>query len=184
MLENDPDIERIVRTLPNADEIFHVRDKMSKRVQETMNEDCESAITDAKYGFISGALKETFTDNHLEQVPDTLALQVIDCDMCDEIRTVYSLSGGESFLISLALALGLSSLSSNNLKVESLFIDEGFGSLDAESLRTAMEALEQLQMQGRKIGVISHVQEMSERISVQVQVHKKVNGKSVLTVVG
>lgn len=120
----------------------------------------------------------------LQQVPDTLALQVIDCDMCDEIRTVYSLSGGESFLISLALALGLSSLSSNNLKVESLFIDEGFGSLDAESLRTAMEALEQLQMQGRKIGVISHVQEMSERISVQVQVHKKVNGKSVLTVVG
>ena len=114
----------------------------------------------------------------LQQVPDTLALQVIDCDMCDEIRTVYSLSGGESFLISLALALGLSSLSSNNLKVESLFIDEGFGSLDAESLRTAMEALEQLQMQGRKIGVISHVQEMSERISVQVQVHKKVNGKS------
>ena len=120
----------------------------------------------------------------LQQVPDTLALQVIDCDMCDEIRTVYSLSGGESFLISLALALGLSSLSSNNLKVESLFIDEGFGSLDAESLRTAMEALEQLQMQGRKIGVISHVQEMSERISVQVQMHKKVNGKSVLTVVG
>ncbi|RGS62906.1 ATP-dependent endonuclease [Bacteroides xylanisolvens] len=120
----------------------------------------------------------------LQQVPDTLALQVIDCDMCDEIRTVYSLSGGESFLISLALALGLSSLSSNNLKVESLFIDEGFGSLDAESLRTAMEALEQLQIQGRKIGVISHVQEMSERISVQVQVHKKVNGKSVLTVVG
>lgn len=120
----------------------------------------------------------------LQQVPDTLALQVIDCDMCDEIRTVYSLSGGESFLISLALALGLSSLSSNNLKVESLFIDEGFGSLDADSLRTAMEALEQLQMQGRKIGVISHVQEMSERISVQVQVQKKINGKSVLTVVG
>ena len=120
----------------------------------------------------------------LQQVPGTLALQVVDCDMCDEIRTVYSLSGGESFLISLALALGLSSLSSNNLNVESLFIDEGFGSLDAESLRTAMEALEQLQMQGRKIGVISHVQEMSERISVQVQVHKKVNGKSVLSVVG
>ena len=120
----------------------------------------------------------------LQQFPGTLALQVVDCDMCDEIRTVYSLSGGESFLISLALALGLSSLSSNNLKVESLFIDEGFGSLDAESLRTAMEALEQLQMQGRKIGVISHVQEMSERISVQVQVHKKVNGKSVLSVVG
>lgn len=120
----------------------------------------------------------------LQQVPGTLALQVIDCDMCDEVRTVYSLSGGESFLISLALALGLSSLSSNNLKVESLFIDEGFGSLDADSLRTAMEALEQLQMQGRKIGVISHVQEMSERITVQVRLHKAVNGKSVISVVG
>ena len=117
----------------------------------------------------------------LQQVPDTLALQVIDCDMCDEIRTVYSLSGGESFLISLALALGLSSLSSNNLKVESLFIDEGFGSLDADSLRTVMEALEQLQMQGRKIGVISHVQEMSERIAVQVQLHRAANGKSAIT---
>lgn len=120
----------------------------------------------------------------LQQVPDTLALQVIDGEMCDEVRTVYSLSGGESFLISLALALGLSSLSSNNLKVESLFIDEGFGALDADSLRTAMEALEQLQIQGRKIGVISHVQEMSERISVQVKISKKVNGKSSLSVVG
>ena len=117
----------------------------------------------------------------LQQVPGTLALQVIDCDMCDEVRTVYSLSGGESFLISLALALGLSSLSSNNLKVESLFIDEGFGSLDADSLRTVMEALEQLQMQGRKIGVISHVQEMSERIAVQVQLHRAANGKSAIT---
>ncbi|WP_420186764.1 AAA family ATPase [Bacteroides pyogenes] len=120
----------------------------------------------------------------LQQVPETLGLQVIDRDMCDEVRTIYSLSGGESFLISLALALGLSSLSSNNLTVESLFIDEGFGSLDADSLRTAMEALEQLQMQGRKIGVISHVQEMSERIAVQVQVQKKANGKSVITVAG
>ncbi|NDV65125.1 AAA family ATPase [Bacteroides sp. 224] len=118
----------------------------------------------------------------LQQVPDTLALQVIDCDMCDEIRTVYSLSGGESFLISLALALGLSSLSGNNLKVESLFIDEGFGSLDADSLRTAMDALEQLQLQGRKIGVISHVREMSERIPVQIQIHKTINGKSYIQI--
>lgn len=120
----------------------------------------------------------------LQQVPGSLALQVIDCDMCDEVRTVYSLSGGESFLISLALALGLSSLSSNNLKVESLFIDEGFGSLDSESLRTAMEALEQLQLQGRKIGVISHVQEMSERIAVQVKLEKGASGRSNLVITG
>ncbi len=64
------------------------------------------------------------------------------------------------FLVSLALALGLSSLSSNRMNVESLFIDEGFGSLDSDTLRIAMDALERLQMQGRKIGVISHVAEM------------------------
>ena len=91
----------------------------------------------------------------LRQIPDTLGLEVIDGDMCDEVRTVYSLSGGESFLISLALALGLSSLSSNSLKVESLFIDEGFGSLDADTLRPSLEALDMLQMRGRKKGGIS-----------------------------
>lgn len=120
----------------------------------------------------------------LERVPDTLALQVIDRDMCDEIRTVHSLSGGESFLVSLALALGLSSLSSNRMKVESLFIDEGFGSLDADTLRVAMDALESLRMQGRKIGVISHVQEMTERIPVRINVEKMGNGKSVVSVTG
>ena len=77
MLENDPDIESFVRTLPNAEEILRIRDKMAKRVQDTMNEDCESAITDAKYGFISGALKETFTDNHLEQAQTTKVLDSI-----------------------------------------------------------------------------------------------------------
>lgn len=118
----------------------------------------------------------------LERVPDTLALQVIDQDMCDEIRTVHSLSGGESFLVSLALALGLSSLSSNRMKVESLFIDEGFGSLDAETLRVALDALESLRTQGRKIGVISHVQEMTERIPVQIRVSRAGNGRSYLEV--
>lgn len=120
----------------------------------------------------------------LERVPDTLALQVIDRDMCDEVRTVHSLSGGESFLVSLALALGLSSLSSNRMKVESLFIDEGFGSLDADTLRMAMDALESLRTQGRKIGVISHVQEMTERIPVQVWVEKMGNGRSKVSVRG
>ena len=75
-------------------------------------------------------------------------------------------------MVSLALALGLSSLSSNRMKVESLFIDEGFGSLDLETLRVAMDALESLRTQGRKIGVISHVQEMTERIPVQIRVNR------------
>lgn len=123
-------------------------------------------------------LRELTRRYRLERVPETLALQVIDRDMCDEVRTVHSLSGGESFLVSLALALGLSSLSSNRMRVESLFIDEGFGSLDAETLRVAMDALESLRTQGRKIGVISHVQEMTERIPVRVQVSRVGNGKA------
>jgi exonuclease SbcC len=112
-----------------------------------------------------------------------LAIQVIDQDMADEVRSVYSLSGGESFLVSLALALGLASLSSHRLKVESLFIDEGFGSLDPTTLSIAMDALERLHNQGRKVGVISHVQEMTERIYVQIQVHKKASGKSNISIV-
>ena len=127
-------------------------------------------------------LRELTRRYRLERGPETLALQVIDRDMCDEVRTVHSLSGGESFLVSLALALGLSSLSSNRMRVESLFIDEGFGSLDAETLRVAMDALESLRTQGRKIGVISHVQEMTERIPVRVQVSRVGNGKSVVRI--
>lgn len=138
---------------------------------------------DVLLGYANVQLRDLSRRYRLERVPETLALQVIDRDMCDEIRTVHSLSGGESFLVSLALALGLSSLSSNRMKVESLFIDEGFGSLDADTLRIAMDALESLRTQGRKIGVISHVQEMTERIPVQIRVSRSGNGRSSLEVV-
>ncbi len=120
----------------------------------------------------------------IERITNTLGLQVVDLDMGDEIRTVYSLSGGESFLVSLALALGLASLSSSKMKVESLFIDEGFGSLDPNTLNVAMDALERLHHQGRKVGVISHVQEMTERIPVQIKVSKKANGRSKVEIIG
>jgi exonuclease SbcC len=120
----------------------------------------------------------------LEKIPETLALQVVDNDMLGEVRSVHSLSGGESFLISLALALGLSSLSSNRMKIESLFIDEGFGALDIDTLSIAMDALDNLQTQGRKIGVISHVEEMKERITTQIQVIKSANGRSSVKIVG
>lgn len=138
---------------------------------------------DVLLSYANVQLRDLSRRYRLERVPETLALQVIDRDMCDEIRTVHSLSGGESFLVSLALALGLSSLSSNRMKVESLFIDEGFGSLDADTLRIAMDALESLRTQGRKIGVISHVQEMTERIPVQIRVSRAGNGRSYLEVV-
>ncbi|HET8574167.1 MAG TPA: AAA family ATPase [Edaphocola sp.] len=120
----------------------------------------------------------------LQRIPGSLGLQVIDQDMGDEVRTVYSLSGGESFLASLALALGLASLSSSRMKVESLFIDEGFGSLDPATLNIAMDALERLHNQGRKVGVISHVEEMTERIPVQIRVSKQQSGRSKVEVAG
>jgi exonuclease SbcC len=120
----------------------------------------------------------------IERIPQTLGLQVLDKDMGNEIRTVFSLSGGESFLLSLALALGLASLSSNKMKVESLFIDEGFGTLDPDTLNIAMDALERLHNQGRKVGVISHVQEMTERIQTQIRVNKAANGKSKVEIAG
>lgn len=113
-----------------------------------------------------------------------LGLLVEDHDMADEQRSVHSLSGGETFLVSLALALGLASMASGELAIESLFIDEGFGSLDPQSLALAMEALDGLQAQGRRVGVISHIQEMHERIPVQIQVNPLGNGASRLTLVG
>ncbi|TFH85633.1 chromosome segregation protein SMC [Billgrantia azerbaijanica] len=107
-----------------------------------------------------------------------LGLLVVDHDMGDERRSVHSLSGGETFLVSLALALGLASMASGELTIESLFIDEGFGSLDPQSLALAMEALDGLQALGRRVGVISHVQEMHERIPVQIRVEPLGNGTS------
>nr|WP_300315379.1 AAA family ATPase [Halomonas sp.] len=108
----------------------------------------------------------------------SLGLLVEDRDMGDERRSVHSLSGGETFLVSLALALGLASMASGDLVIESLFIDEGFGSLDPQSLALAMEALDGLQALGRRIGVISHVQEMHERIPVQIVIEPLGNGTS------
>ena len=127
-------------------------------------------------------LRQLVRRYRLKRGGSMLGLLVMDTEMGDELRSVHSLSGGETFLVSLALALGLASMASSTLKIESLFIDEGFGSLDPESLQLAMDALDGLQAQGRKVGVISHVQEMHERIPVQIQVRRQGNGLSTLEV--
>lgn len=127
-------------------------------------------------------LRELTSRYQLQRIPDQLALQVIDHDLCDEVRSVFSLSGGESFLISLALALGLSSFSTRNHFEENLFIDEGFGTLDSETLQIVMEALERLRSQGRQVGIISHVQELTERIPAKICLVKTGNGKSKVVV--
>jgi exonuclease SbcC len=137
-------------------------------------------------GYANAHLNHLARRYQLERIDNpnnpSLGLMVRDQDMGGELRSVHSLSGGESFLVSLALALGLASLSSNRVRVESLFIDEGFGSLDTETLRVAMDALDGLQAMGRKVGVISHVQEMTERIATRILVQPGSGGKSVVTV--
>jgi exonuclease SbcC len=107
-----------------------------------------------------------------------LTLHIIDRDMGDEVRAIRSLSGGERFLVSLALALALSGLEGRESFVDTLFIDEGFGSLDAETLDVAVDALETLQGRGQKVGVITHVAGMIDRIAIQVRVEKRGAGRS------
>jgi exonuclease SbcC len=120
----------------------------------------------------------------LRRVPGAhLELQVIDRDLGDAVRSPGGLSGGERFLVSLALALGLSSLSAERTRVESLFVDEGFGALDAETLESALTTLDALQADGRQVGVISHVQGLAERVDAQVQVVPRGAGLSAVRVV-
>lgn len=109
---------------------------------------------------------------------EELNFQLVDHYQTDETRLVDTSSGGEKFLISLALALGLSDLASNNVKIGSLFIDEGFGTLDNNTLETVISTLETLHAQGKMIGIISHVENLKERIPSQIQVIKKSNGVS------
>ena len=109
---------------------------------------------------------------------ETLDLEIIDNYMNDNRRTMETLSGGETFLMSLALALGLSDLARGKQLIQSLFIDEGFGTLDGKTLDQAMATLEQLQAQGKTIGIISHVQQLRERIHCQIQLEPLGDGFS------
>lgn len=122
----------------------------------------------------------------LRRKNERMELEMVDHDMGDEARDCATLSGGETFLVSLALALGLSSLAVRNVRVESLFIDEGFGSLDRDSLDSALAMLEDLQAAGQQIGVISHVVELAERVPYRVQVEPNGPGpgKSSVEVIG
>jgi len=111
-------------------------------------------------------------------------LTVVDQYQGNTHRSVATLSGGESFLISLALALSLSDMASRNVRLESLFIDEGFGTLDQETLDIAMRTLEKLQSESQKtVGVISHVDTLKERINVQIQLEKNAQGYSSISIV-
>lgn len=133
-------------------------------------------------------------NRHLEQLSgryqlkrrswEKLELEILDTFQADHRRSVKTLSGGESFLVSLALALALSDMAGQNTSIQSLFIDEGFGTLDENSLDIALNTLENLQGSGKTIGIISHVKELKERVGVQIFVRKGGNGFSTIELKG
>lgn len=130
-------------------------------------------------------LRELVRRYALSRVPgESLALQVIDHEMGDEVRSVGSLSGGESFLVALGMALGLASLSSQRARVDTLFIDEGFGALDAASLEQVLGTLDELRAKGRQIGLISHVPTVAERFETRVEIVPAGPARSRVEVVG
>nr|WP_321304291.1 SbcC/MukB-like Walker B domain-containing protein [uncultured Sphaerochaeta sp.] len=126
---------------------------------------------------------EKMTDRYLliRDESQPLELNVVDNYQAGEIRSTKNLSGGESFIVSLTLALGLSQMASKKVRVDSLFLDEGFGSLDEETLETALEALSALQQDGKLIGIISHVSALKERISTQISITPLSGGRSTIS---
>ncbi|MCH2226202.1 MAG: AAA family ATPase [Candidatus Caenarcaniphilales bacterium] len=123
---------------------------------------------------------EKMTDRYLliRDEKNNLALNILDNYQAGEIRSTKNLSGGESFIVSLALALGLSKMASNNIQVDSLFLDEGFGTLDEEALETAISVLSGLKEDGKLIGVISHIPALKERIPTQIHIEASSLGRS------
>ena len=113
---------------------------------------------------------------------EKLNLQIEDHHQADATRPMASLSGGESFLVSLSLALGLSDIAGRTVRIDSLFIDEGFGTLDPETLEVAISALESLRQNDKTVGIISHVALLKERISTQIAVEKKAGGLSSINI--
>ena len=117
----------------------------------------------------------------LGSTDDEDSIWVVDTHMGDEWRSIDSVSGGERFVISLALALALSDMASQNVRIDSMFIDEGFGSLSPDDLYNAIAMLERMQVEGDKlVGIISHVESLKERIGTQIVVEKLQHGESTL----
>ncbi|MGI9102193.1 MAG: AAA family ATPase [Terriglobales bacterium] len=192
-ISKDDDARRTIEKLDKQIDAQRVRSTVWCRLNELIGSAdgakfrkfAQSLTFDQLVVFANRHITELKPRYELQRAPGSdLSLQAIDHDMGDEVRGVHNLSGGERFLVSLALALGLASMSSNRgIRVETLFIDEGFGSLDGESLGAAISMLERLHQTGRRIGVISHVEELKERIAVKVDVTPVSPGHSMVEVI-
>lgn len=185
------------KTRKEQSEIYHKIEQQQKTLYkwQKLNELIGSEKGDKFRRFVQGLTLTKLAllaNEHLKQLNpryqlhkkenEELELEVTDAYQADERRDIASLSGGETFLVSLALALGLSDLVSQNARISSLFIDEGFGTLDPETLDTAITALENLQMSGKTVGIISHVEALKERIHAKIILHKTNEGTSKITI--
>ena len=180
--------------IKNQEKIVELEKKKEKfKVWVKLNEMIGSADGNKFAKFAQGITLDqliNLANNHLNVLSSRYELQrspdpkqLLEIEVCDSfqgdvIRPVSTLSGGESFIVSLSLALGLSELASQKISIDSLFLDEGFGTLDEDSLETALNALNLLQSSGKMVGVISHVEALKERIPLQIKVIPKGDGTS------
>ncbi len=188
-----------VNLVRNADEINHKIEQQQQCVDDSRKVLAEFELEDSRVfrkriqqDIASNLLK--ISNEYLEKISGRyclsqikekqgLALAVIDSLQDNKQRSTKTLSGGETFIISLSLALGLSEIANYGRAVDSLFIDEGFGTLDEESLYVVLSTLENLRHEGKLVGVISHIQELQERVKTQIRMSREQGGFSRLEVV-
>jgi exonuclease SbcC len=191
-IQNEERKKRIVKLKQQVDETKQANLKwelLSKYIGDAQGKSFSTfaqGLTLKKLVLLTNERLQKLNDRYLLDMPfeeEDDDLIIIDTYLGEERRSVKTLSGGETFIVSLALALALSDLASKNVKIESLYIDEGFGSLDPEALDIAISTLEQLQVESNKtIGIISHVDSLKERIETQIQLEKNSSGFSKIVI--
>ena len=168
------------KDLEEKDRIYHLWDQLAKAIGTTDKDNFRDVAQAYTMGILLDRanyyMNQLSSRYKLSNYPDSLAIMVQDMEMGGELRTASSLSGGETFLVSLALALGLTSLNDEHFNMDMIFIDEGFGTLDNESLDMVMNTLENLHNLGKRVGIISHVDTLKERIPARIQLVRE--GKS------
>ncbi len=187
--ERKKDAQQLIQSIDNQKNIHQIWAKLSDIIGSADGKKFRifaQGLTLRQLAAYANRHLQKLTGRYIISKPNDndLALNILDTYQANYQRSMHTLSGGESFLVSLSLALGLSDMAGRNTQIQSLFIDEGFGTLDQETLETAITTLENLQAQGKTIGIISHVRELSERISTQIRVKKHASGRSTVEVVG
>ena len=174
------------KNLNRAEEVFNRLDRLHKLIGSSEGKKYRSFVQTLSFDALvreSNLQLAGMSDRYLlvQDKERRLALSVIDDYSSKEIRPVKNLSGGETFIVSLSLALGLSRLAGENVRVDSLFLDEGFGTLDEDALDMALDTLQSLRREGKTIGLISHVPALTERIPTSISVKPVAPGRSVIS---